>query len=77
MKEKFKKVKDRQKFFRMVSEKTGCSIHNVTINWFGKQFVAVPKNRLDFVDSFLDVFIEFEKELKFAEQQLLIKYFGK
>ena len=76
MKEKFSKVKDRQKLFLLISQHTGCDPQNISKNWFGKSFLAVPKTWTTWTDTFLDKFLEYEKEYQKASKQLHEKYFG-
>jgi len=76
MKEKFKRVKDRQKFFIIASEKTGVSPRNIQNNWFGKLFIAVPKCWIELTNELLDKFQEYEKEKESIDKKLHTKYFG-
>ena len=77
MKEKFKKVKDKQTFFKLISEKTGVMPQNISSNWFGRGFIVVPKNWILWTDDFLDRYLELEKEKAIDDKNRLIKYFGK
>ena len=77
MKEKFKKIKDRHYFYSLVSDHTGCNPKNIEKNWFGGLFLAVPKNWIDWCDTFLDKFLDYEKEKTISDNQLKEKYFGK
>lgn len=76
MKDKFNKVKDRQYFYKLVSEHTGCNPVSIGKNWFGGLFIGVPKNWINWCDSFLDKFLEMEKEKTIIVKQLHEKYFG-
>jgi DNA-dependent RNA polymerase auxiliary subunit epsilon len=76
MKEKFKKVRDRKLFFNLVSKHTGCDIQNVSTNWFSRAYLAVPKTWIEWTDTFLDKFLEYEKEYQKASKTLHEKYFG-
>lgn len=76
MKDKFKRIKDRQYFFLLLSELTGCKPKSIENNWFGKLFIAVPKNFENTVDILLDKFIEMEKEKFIDDRNRNIKYFG-
>lgn len=77
MKEKFKKVKDRHGFYKLVSDHTGCNPKNIEKNWFGGLFIAVPKNWITWCETLLDKYLQFEQEKTIINQQLHEKYFGK
>lgn len=77
MKEKFKKVKDRHLFYRLLAEITGCSVQNITMNWFVRSYLGVPKNQTGVTEIFLDKYLQFEQEKTIINQQLHEKYFGK
>lgn len=80
MKEKFKKVKDRHIFYRLLAEITGCDVQNVSTNWFARSYLAVPKHHLELSEKFLDDFLETEKKTEANKtkefNQLHEKYFG-
>lgn len=77
MKQKFEKIKDRHKFIKLVSEKTGCSPENISTNWFRKQFLGVPKHWRKWVDEFLDLFLKMEVEKAQDDKKRDEKYFSK
>lgn len=76
MKEKFKKVKDRPTFYRLLANHTGFEVQNVSSNWFARSYLAVPKNQIEKTESFLDNYLKFEKELTDLKTKLHEKYFG-
>ena len=76
MKDKFKKVKDRKKLFLLISEKTGCDPRSIQNNWFGSLVIKIPKNWANWTDTFLDRFLEMEKEKFIDDRNRDIKYFG-
>lgn len=76
MKEKFKKVKDRATFYRMLAKITGCDVQNVSTNWFARSYLAIPKNQVEKTETFLDKYLQFEQEKTKITNQLHEKYFG-
>lgn len=76
MLQKFKRIKDRQFFYRLLSKATGCEYTSIEKNWFKKMFCAVPKPYLEITNKEIDNFIEYEKELKKLTEKLNHKYFG-
>lgn len=74
MKEKFNKIKNRQKFYLQAAKKFCTTPENVKVNWFGKFFVAVPKDKKIDVEIFIDKYLEMEKDNEKHENENLIKY---
>lgn len=77
MKEKFKKVKDRPTFYRLLAKLTGCEVQNVSSNWFARSYLAVPKDKTEVTETFLDKYLQFEQEKTQIINQIHEKYFGK
>lgn len=77
MKEKFKKVKDKHLFYRLLAEITGCSVQNITMNWFVRSYLGVPKDKTEVTETFLDKYLQFEQEKTQIINSLHEKYFGK
>jgi len=74
---KFKKIKDRPRFYRDLATVTGKDPQSIQNNWFKKLFCGVPKDCIDIAEKTIDTFIEYEKELNETTEKLHIKYFGK
>lgn len=77
MKKKFKTIKDRQRFYRDLSDVTGHKPDSIKCNWFGKLYLAVPTNITDMVDAFIDDYLLMEKENQKSIKENRIKFLGK
>ncbi len=73
---KFKKIKDRNYFYTVLSKVTGCNPHSIQNNWFKLRFLGVPKPHLKTAESTIKTFVDYEKELQEVTEKLKIKYFG-
>lgn len=74
---KFKKIKDRHYFYRVMASATGKEPHSIQNNWFKKLFCGVPKDCIPVAEKTIDTFIEYENELSQITESLKLKYFGK
>lgn len=74
---KFKKIKDRSYFYRVLADETGKDPHSIQNNWFKKLFCSVPKDCTPIAEKTIDTFIEYENELSKRTESIKIKYFGK
>lgn len=74
---KFKKIKDKPRFYRELATATGKEPQSIQSNWFKQLFCNVPKDCIKVAENTIDTFIEYEKELDEIKEKLHIKYFGK
>jgi len=74
---KFKKIKDKTYFYRVLGTKTGREPNSIQNHWFKQMFCSVPVPHQKTAEETIDIFIEYEKELHETTERLHIKYFGK